>query len=318
VTVCIAALMRWNYAVPGAAPNWGNAAIVLSDRMITVGDTQFEPSRQKVAQITDSIALVIAGDYSLHSEAVKRTINHFRARQSASPLDVSVYYGRVIQQLKLKEAEDIFLAPLGLNSDSFLAQQKDMAPHFVSHLTEQLQGYRAEEDVEALVTGGHEARMHMYFIDGRGSVSCLDDLGFGAIGSGSWHARSRLMQVGYSADASFPAAIGLTFAAKRAAEIAPGVGASYTDIHLIFWDKIERLVPDVAAKVDELFKKFKPKADALGMEYIAELNDYIASTPRGADGLPKIPGGSAQADGSVDTSATKAPSKDEGGPEKIS
>ena len=66
MTVCIAALFRWNYAnlpTQQVAP----AALILTDRMVTAGDVQYEPQQTKVAHITPKTLLVIAGDYSLHS-----------------------------------------------------------------------------------------------------------------------------------------------------------------------------------------------------------------------------------------------------------
>ena len=120
-------------------------------------------------------------------------MGHFRGAANATPKEVATYYGRAIQALKLKEAEDLYLAPLGLNSDSFVAQQKDMAAHFVTHLTEQMQAYRGEE-LDALVIGPQEDIVSVYGVDTKGMITCHDDVGFAAIGSGAWHAKSRLMR----------------------------------------------------------------------------------------------------------------------------
>ena len=208
--------------------------------MITAGDVQYEPRQTKYARITPKILIVIAGDYSMHSQGIKKTMAHFRLSASATPEDVAIYYGRSIQALKLKEAEDFFLAPLGLNSDSFLAQQKDMAPHFVSLLTEQMQGYRGEE-AEALVVGSCNGLIDIYGVDTKGVIACYNDVGFAAIGSGAWHAKSRLMQAGYVNTTTFAGALSFTYAAKKASEISPGVGPN-TDIMLVFRDNYEVFV----------------------------------------------------------------------------
>jgi len=213
VTVCIAALSQWNYGTR-ANPDPGHLVIVLTDRMITAGDVQYEPQQTKHAHITPNILLVIAGDYSTHSRAIKKITEHFQIIPSASPESVAIFYGRSIQELKLKEAEDLYLAPLGLNSDSFLAQQKDMAPHFVSLLTEQMQAYRGEE-IDALVVGSERGAVAIYAVDTKGMISCHDDVGFAAIGSGSWHAKSRLMQFGHVNSNTFATALTVTYAAKK-------------------------------------------------------------------------------------------------------
>ena len=74
VTVCVAALFSSDLTAPHV-----KSAIVLTDRMITAGVTQYEPSQMKVSFITDHTSLVIAGDYSLHSQALKKTIEHVRS-----------------------------------------------------------------------------------------------------------------------------------------------------------------------------------------------------------------------------------------------
>lgn len=293
VTVCIAAIFSWNYSTL-ASPQPGPAAMILSDRMITAGDVQYEPQQTKVAYITPRVLLVIAGDYSLHSQAIRKTAEHFQKDPNASPECVAVFYGRSVQALKLKEAEDLYLAPLGLNSDSFLAQQKDMAPHFVSLLTDQMQAYRGEE-VDSLIVGSAGSVIDIYGVDTKGMIACYNDVGFAAIGSGAWHAKSRLMQAGYVNTTSFAAALSFGFAAKKAAELAPGIGVN-TDITLVFKSGYEHLRPDVANRVHELYLEYIPKVHALGGEYINKVQEFISKpTLQLAGNLSKgVPGGNAQ------------------------
>src|SRR5271165_437420 len=66
VTVCIATMMAWNYGTRDT-PSFGSACIVMSDRKITFGDTEFEPLTAKIASITRRTVITIAGDYSLHT-----------------------------------------------------------------------------------------------------------------------------------------------------------------------------------------------------------------------------------------------------------
>jgi 20S proteasome alpha/beta subunit len=313
VTVCIAALFEWNYG-PKAELERGSAALVLTDRMITAGDVQYEPQQSKLAYVTPAVLLMIAGDYSVHSQAIKKTVDNFEKKPDATPEDIAKFYGREIQAIKLKEAEDIYLAPLGLNSDSFLAQQKDMAPHFVSLLTDQMQSYKGE-DVDALIVGStKDKRVHIYGVDFRGMVSCYSDVGFAAIGSGAWHAKSRLMQAGYTSNMGFAMALGTIFVAKKIAELAPGVGEN-TDITMVFRDRIEKLRPDVASKVNGLFLEYVPKTRALGLEYIGYINEYIRKpTIQVADETPKgLPGGDAQTNVSASEPAAEATQRNEGG-----
>jgi hypothetical protein len=83
-------------------------------------------------------------------------------------------------------------------------------------------------------------------VDTGGSVNCCDDVGFAAIGIGAWHAKSRLMQGGYINNMFFAPALAVLYAAKKAAEIAPGVGRA-TDIQIVLreghfplWDHVHK------------------------------------------------------------------------------
>ena len=310
VTVCIAAMFNWNYGT-FEKPEFAKAALVVTDRMITAGDVQYEPQQKKIANITSKVLLMIAGDYSLHSQAVQRTMGQFGFKPNASPEEIAVFYGRAIQAIKLKEAEDYYLAPLGLNSDSFISQQKDMAPHFVTMLTDQMQSYRGEE-VEALIVGSSNNLIHVYGVDTRGVVSCHDDVGFAAIGSGGWHARSRLMQIGYVNSLAFANALGFAFAAKRISQVAPGVGL-HTDITLVTRNGISPLLEKLDRHIHELYAEYWPKADALGREYISRIDQFLNRAPLAENEASKIlPGEHARASEVAPRPTAEAPRQEEG------
>jgi 20S proteasome alpha/beta subunit len=314
VTVCIAAICNWNYGTL-AQPSLGTAAIVITDRMITAGDVQYEPPQTKQAHITPKVVIVIAGDYSVHSQALKKTAVHFETKPDASPEDVAIFYGRAIQTIKLKEAEDLYLAPLGLNSDSFLAQQDEMSSHFVAGLTDQMQGHRGAE-VDALVVGSmpNNGKAAIYGVDAKGMITCHDDVGFASIGIGSWHAKSKLMQAGYASLLPFTPALSYAFAAKKSAEVAPGVGSN-TDVLLVFRNEIIRLWPHIATKLNDLFVEYSSKVRNIEQAFLDELQGYISQpTAQDANDPPKgIPGGGAQANERVTPPAAETPQTDEAG-----
>jgi 20S proteasome alpha/beta subunit len=221
--------------------------------MISAGDVQYEPNQMKIGQFTDTTMIVVAGDFGTHSEAVKDTYRNITPTHL--PENIAKIYAQSLQKIRRREAEDLYLAPLGLNTDTFLVQQKDMSDRVVSTLVEQLQNHRGQE-VEALIAGTEVIRgipsMRLFSIDTHGVVTCCDDVGFAAIGSGGWHARSSLMQARYSSDCTFARALALTFAAKKAAEVAPGVGR-HTDLHIALRHKIEAVDAGTAARLNEIY-----------------------------------------------------------------
>jgi 20S proteasome alpha/beta subunit len=272
--------------------------------MITAGDVQYEPAQTKVAYVSQEIFILIAGDYAIHSQAIRDTVQHFKITKGATPQLVAEQYARAIQRIKTKHAEEIFLAPLGLNTDTFLAQQKDMSDIFVSRISDQLQSYRGE-DAEALVVGiaGGEARL--YGVDSDGRARCYDDVGFAAIGIGAWHAKSALMQAGYRNTSNFAPALAATFAAKKVAETAPGVG-SHTDINIVLKDQIVRLPDSVDEKLQEIYRSYQEGWRALTFRAIDDLQGFINEPPKsgGSDERPEtISGGDAQTNERVDSDA---------------
>lgn len=274
VTVCVAALFSYNYALPGSPPQWGSAAIMASDEMITVGDIQYESSQQKVAVLASKSLLMIAGDYAIHSEAIQGTVSQLKGKAEPHPQKIALIYGQEIQKVKRRHAEDVILAPLGMNTDTFLAQMKDMTDSFANEIKEQLQRFSGHS-VEAIIVGSDGDAVHMYEVDSRGSVSCMDDVQFHAIGAGAWHAKSHLMQAGYARTfTNLATAMAQTYTAKRRAELAPGVGKP-TDMHLVLKDQWYPISRADIAKLDELYAEYTSQQSALALETVAKLQEHL-------------------------------------------
>ncbi len=85
VTVCVATLFRWNYGKPGQLDDWASAGLIMSDRRITTGDIEYEPNQTKFAYITPRAIVAVAGDLSLHSEAILKTRDQVQNRTETKP-----------------------------------------------------------------------------------------------------------------------------------------------------------------------------------------------------------------------------------------
>jgi 20S proteasome alpha/beta subunit len=275
VTICIAGSCTWNYAPVGQPPQSGTCIIMVSDRMMTAGDVEYEPRQYKLASLTDNIQVLIAGDLSVHAQAVRETKKQIGALPSASVHNAATIYGQAIQAVRRKLAEDTYLAPLGLNTDTFLAQAREMPVHLAEKLTMQLQEYDGP-DVAALVVSPEIEHSRIYVIDHRGSTHCFDDVGFAAVGSGAWHARSKLMQLGYVKFLPFVRAFGYIYAAKKAAEVAPGVGRK-TDVHIVLQNSTIHLEEEFTNRVDGLFGQLDQKQSQLFDEHLHNLNEVVGS-----------------------------------------
>jgi 20S proteasome alpha/beta subunit len=253
MTICVATLFRWNYGKPSQSSDWGSAALIMSDRRITTGDIEYEPDQAKFAYITNRAVVAIAGDLSLHSEAIMKTKDQVQGRLDTKPQAIASIYGTAIQSIKRRQAEDEYLAPLGLNTDTFLSQQNEYSDRFLDRIVDQLQQYRGSE-VEALVVASDGSNVHIYHIDLRGTTNLMDDAGFASIGIGAWHARSRLMQAKYTNVAVYAKAVIETYAAKRAAETAPGI-SKFTDAILVLRNEIQPVASKLYDKAQELYER---------------------------------------------------------------
>lgn len=209
------------------------------------------------------------------------------------------------------------LAPLGLNSDTFHAQQKDFSDGFVNTIISQLQN-RRPADVEAMVVGTDGESAHIYAVDSYGNDTCLDGVGFGAIGIGAWHAKSRLMQVGHTTTRIFAPTLASVFAAKKNSEIAPGVGSA-TDINVILNDGISSLWAPTLPKLEDLYSKYQIEVAKFGKSLVDELQGFINepmnTNPKMVDDARQS-GQDAKANGGTSPNAPEAARSNEDGKEK--
>ena len=278
MTVCIAALCNWNYAPPGMPPDWGVAAVTTTDRMITAGDIEYEPNQLKCCYMTPRVLVLIAGDFPTHSEAISMVQ---RALIGGGPeLDVSFIaslYSDALMAVQTREAARKILTPLGLTLESFTNRQNELGPNQVAELTHQLQKFRGPETA-TIIVGSDDVRSHIYMIDEQGTLSCQNDVGFAAIGLGAWHAKSVFMSNRYVSKADFAYALGVSYTAKKTAEIAPGVGEA-TDIHYLNRYGWALLAPDIRHELSEAYNEFNAERQKLIITAIERLRKFRPPPP---------------------------------------
>lgn len=234
--------------------------VLISDRMLTAGDIQFEPSRQKMVSLTNSIVVLTAGDAS-QTTKVLTGLNNRVAKAVADQPEVWLEVGQVTRwyveeydKVRSWEAERAILAPLGLTTEQFLDRQGGFDSDFVWRITSSLLDHEVP-DCEVIIAGRDPTGTYIYTVTGN-EVDQHDTIGFAAIGSGSRHALAHLMQVRHTWNASLNDALVRAYVAKRRAEAAPGVGRA-TDIVVIGEQLgINVLVGDaVIARLDDEYER---------------------------------------------------------------
>lgn len=260
MTVCVAAMADKTILVGTA------------DRMLTAGEVEFEPDQAKMWQFSSAIVALVAGDATLQSEImkrvdieVKRWINN-DPKTWVSVRDVANQYGKKYRELLREHAEADILNPLGLDLEKFLRRQGKMRPEIVADLVEKLTTYQFVSLLEAIFIGmdndgpvgskGEKLTYAQLYATERDKVLCLNTVGFAAIGSGKSHAESQFMFSGHSPRKPFNETVLLSYAAKKRAEVAPGVG-KVTDMVVVGpgLGPIVKVEESHLEKLDRIYKR---------------------------------------------------------------
>src|SRR5687768_15485010 len=116
MTVCIAAICN-------IGPEKPVAVVTASDRMITIGDIEFEPDQTKLVKLATQTVALLAGDMQVHAAVIPRAID----RLSANPVgplvkDIAEFYASEFAAYRRSLAERELLEPLGLTMDNWISK----------------------------------------------------------------------------------------------------------------------------------------------------------------------------------------------------
>lgn len=268
MTVCVAAMCGTNILI-GA-----------SDRMLTAGDVEFEPKTAKIYSVTNSSVVMIAGEASLQIDILQRLYKFGADRIKDRPQewfpigDLAAEYQKVYQDIKSRKAEARVLRPLGLTLDTFIKRQQEMSGSIVADLTKEIVNFEMPS-IEAIVCGVDGTGAHIYVVNNT-EVTCRDAIGFAAIGAGYWHANSQFMFAGHNRNRPLPETLLLTYAAKRRAEVAPGVGVG-TDMFSIGPDPgtYGLLFDPILNDIDKIYKRTRARAAQSIKKSNKEVTKYV-------------------------------------------
>lgn len=293
VTVCVAAICDTS-TVFGAA-----------DRMLTAGDVEFEPAQSKIWELTSSIAAMFAGDASLQSEIFQLIDRDVKARVEAEPKnwwtvrDVADLYSKYYAEIRVRRSEKMLLAPLGLDHKTFIERQREMSQSLVRQLATEMINFTMPE-VGTIFTGIDSGGAHIYVAHGA-NVNCADNVGFAAIGIGRWHANSQFMFAQHNKSKPFPETLLLTYAAKKRAEVSPGVGEG-TDMFTIgpALGSYMKIYPHVVGSLEKMYRANRTRERRASLRANKEVNEYVeglirAATPK-EEQPAQAPGGDAPID----------------------
>lgn len=249
MTVCIAAIAADRKGVPA------QCAVIASDRMVTVfGMQEFEHEVPKLQEITPRVYGLMAGD-ALRGSTFMNLLRHEFNGNTPSVIDVAQFAGEKYAESRLHQIDAELFRVRGITISEFYREiQQKLVPQIAFQLDAQVSQYNY--NLELLIAGVDASGAHVFTVTNPGgSVNEWGQIGSAAIGSGGFHATQSLIAMGHTPAKSLPDAIMSVYAAKRRAEVAPGVGHD-TDLVIIEGDKVTKLD---AAAIQELDKIYTEK-----------------------------------------------------------
>lgn len=265
MTVCIAA----NCA-------GGSAVVVASDRMLSAPflTLEFDHPDAKIDQVSQTCVALTSGD-ALAAQDVLADGAGF-AGQLQSPM-ITNFADQIRQKFvdsRRRLANEQVLEPRGMNFADFYQGGgiSRLPPDLGMVIDNAIQRLRLE--VSVILAGVDSTGAHIFHIEDPGTTSCFDRLSYHAIGSGHRHALLTLVSHSQHRTNDINRTVFNVYAAKRAAEAAPGVGQA-TEMRVITKAGVQVVTTETIAKMRALY-------DRKVTTRIAEVEAGISELPFGA------------------------------------
>jgi 20S proteasome alpha/beta subunit len=228
MTVCIAAIC-----------SDGKSVVVCADRMFTFPglSVEFETLERKIEQIGSRCIAMSAGNSANAMEVIDRVRRKLGGNPNPAVQELAEIFREEYATVRNKMAQEHVIMPmLGADFDRFrlhgvpLATYLEKQPGAFQNITVMCSQQNLGADL--LIAGIDSTGAHLFLVGHPGACGQLDKLGYAATGSGGIHATIRLSLGGQNRSRDLMETLAEVYSAKRAAEVAPGVGEA-TDVAII-------------------------------------------------------------------------------------
>ena len=243
----------------GVICDGGKGAVLAADEMVTFGapmSLQTEPPAfSKIQFLTNESVCLFSGtvpdgeEIFVNSKAKAAAAGKQPVSQVAETVKISY------KELKHKRIEETIIQPLlGTDFAGFrqLVGQSLASPQILQQVFGLISQHNLQIDI--LISGFDDTGHHLFIVTHPGISQPANMLGFAAIGSGYLHAMVSLSLAGQTKVTPFAETVLNIYKAKKAAEVAPGVGRR-TDMVILRNDKINIAGP----KLFEMLEKYCQK-----------------------------------------------------------
>jgi hypothetical protein len=246
MTVCVAALCHDEDEL---------IAVVAADRMVTLGGfIEWEHAVPKMTPASSYSITMVAGETLVGTKLARDVAAEFGGGE---PLlaDVARALAVKYEAARRERLEQQLLIPRGLNFPTYYGSHQQLNPNIVAMLDQQMQQFNL--GVELLLAGVDASGAHIYSVANPGPPENLHDpIGYAAVGSGTIHALQAFIGFGHSAASEYHVTVFRAYAAKRRAEVAPGVGLD-TDMAVISTAGIHWLSEEELGQLHEIYEEFQ-------------------------------------------------------------
>jgi hypothetical protein len=268
MTVCI-----------GAICDNGKSIVVAADRMMTYGppmNLQVEAAVRKIIPLSDNAVLLFSGSVP-DGEGVANGTKAAMQGGNHGLKQVTEFAARTYQDIKRKRVEDTILRPLmGIDFAQF---QQLVSQSASSQVLGQLLGMIMQHNLnlDIMIAGIDDGVGHLGIVTHPGMALPMDTVGTSAIGSGGLHASVRLNLGRPTREINLPETIFAVYEAKRASEVAPGVG-KFTDIAVLNGKGVAFVKDDVFKVLDSIERQ-KPSLNEDELKKIGDVCKELHNEP---------------------------------------
>lgn len=272
MTVCIASLCCSENGIP-------KKLVVASDRMVTLGNfMEFEHEVSKISILNKSSVVLVAGDTLRGSKIVDLAkIKISENVELTKTADIANIVAQVYSECRDECLENELFKPKGFTRKEFYeSYQTKLLPQLAFQLDQTVSTF--DYGVQLIVAGVDDIGSHAYTIANPGNTAIdVHQISYTSIGSGGLHATQALIGFGHSGVQDLNKTIFCTFAAKKRAEVAPGVGRD-TDLFVITDSGIKELSRDEINILEEIYQEAYHKPLAESVESKLNKLDFIKPT----------------------------------------
>jgi hypothetical protein len=255
MTVCIAAVC-----------DDGKNVVVAADRMFTAPppiSMEFETSEKKIESLAIGCVAMSSGNSAYASEIIAGTRVGLAGAQQPLMSDVAERVKEAYVSVRMAKLREQILIPhmgpdflrveaVGKTLPEYLAPQGALYGQLVMLMTQ----FNLGSDF--IVTGVDTGGARICVVGHPGTLAWLDKLGYASTGSGGIHATMRLALGAQTRSSSLTDTVYRVFDAKKASEVAPGVGPQ-TDMAIVSAGSINTLSESVLKTLLEIFNESEGK-----------------------------------------------------------